>query len=947
MRFRSLLAGLAAPAAALACAAPARAVETGVNETLGQTVPTAEKAPRLGADWVRLWALWQDLSRRAARTPSHLSTSSNAPVAALEGARDQGARGGASRAGVGVRRSAAASRRRRTRRRSRAFMRELAQRVPGATRGSCGTSPTARSSGSAAPQPGAYAALLQAAYPAIKAVQPDDVVVTGGTIGNNMDFVAALYDHGAQGSFDAVGVHTDTACLTNGPDVYYRDERGRVGRYTFSAYREVHAVMSDHGDGAKPIWMTEIGWNTAVARPALVQRRRAGRARSRSACRRSARRASCAPPTAASPPTRSSGLAFWFGMQDIRGRGTPAATASTASTARRKPAAKAFRRARPRHPRRGTAAAAPSIARRRPSACPSRADGQRFAGKLSVRVRAFDNRGGTGIGSGSTLAADGAHVRTWGGSGGSIDPWWATEKWKPGPHTLTFRVRDNAHNESTVTVTRPQALKHTAAVGRSPGSHALPPPHPPARPGRRLLRDRRPGRRGRDRRQRDARRRPSPAPSARPSWAPTGCGVWALWQDLEQPQGVYTEHLIADSRAAGGGVQGARDEGAGGGASGAGVGDGAAQPDRAAGERATFAAFMRTLAQRLPAVDAWELWNEQDGAEFWLGGPDPGGVCGAVEGDLSGDQVRPAGRHVVTGGTVGNDMDFIEALYAHGAKGSFDAVGVHTDTACLVDGPDFNYRDERGRIGRYTFSAFREVHAVMSAPRRRRQADLDDRAGLEHAVDGARLVQRRHVGGPEAARRHRGPAGRVPHGRPTAAWRRTRSSASRFWFGMQDIPGSKFADGYGLYRADGSAEAVRRGLPRARRRDRARSRAAASSTRAARGSQVAQPLDGLKFVDMIDVDAKAVDSGGGVGIRAHRVLRRRQVRALVRRRRRRDLAVVGLALLEARQAHPRRSRRGRGRQQGDEDDHRPQGRAGSRRSRRRPRSRSSSSRPAR
>ena len=31
--------------------------------------------------------------------------------------------------------------------------------------------------------------------------------------------------------------------------------------------------------------------------------------------------------------------------------------------------------------------------------------------------------------------------------------------------------------------------------------------------------------------------------------------------------------------------------------------------------------------------------------------------------------------------------------------------------------------------------------------------------------------------------------------------------------------------------------------------------------------QVAQPTDGLKFVDMFDVDAKAVDSAGGVGIR--------------------------------------------------------------------------------
>ena len=81
----------------------------------------------------------------------------------------------------------------------------------------------------------------KSAYPAIKAAQPNDVVVTGATTGNNYDFVEALYAHGAKGSFDAVGVHTDTACLVNHPDVHYRDEHGRVGRYSFTGYREVHA----------------------------------------------------------------------------------------------------------------------------------------------------------------------------------------------------------------------------------------------------------------------------------------------------------------------------------------------------------------------------------------------------------------------------------------------------------------------------------------------------------------------------------------------------------------------------------------------------------------------------------------------------------------------------------------------------------------------------------
>jgi hypothetical protein len=44
-------------------------------------------------------------------------------------------------------------------------------------------------------------------------------------------------------------------------------------------------------------------------------------------------------------------------------------------------------------------------------------------------------------------------VLTWGGNGGSIEPWWASADWRLGVHTLTFRVRDNAHNQTSVTVT--------------------------------------------------------------------------------------------------------------------------------------------------------------------------------------------------------------------------------------------------------------------------------------------------------------------------------------------------------------------------------------------------------------------------------------------------------------------------------------------------------------
>lgn len=109
-----------------------------------------------------------------------------------------------------------------------------------------------------------YAATLKAAYGPIKQGDPTATVVTGGSVGNNFDFLEALYGFGAKGHFDAFGVHTDTACISKPPEFQYRDENGRIGRWVFTGYREVRQTMLDHGD-PKPIWMTEMGWATPNA----------------------------------------------------------------------------------------------------------------------------------------------------------------------------------------------------------------------------------------------------------------------------------------------------------------------------------------------------------------------------------------------------------------------------------------------------------------------------------------------------------------------------------------------------------------------------------------------------------------------------------------------------------------------------------------------------------
>jgi len=121
------------------------------------------------------------------------------------------------------------------------------------------------------PDPVKYTALLKAAYTGIKQGDPGATVVAGPMTGNDYSWLENLYTAGAAGSFDAVAVHTDTACLDRGPDEFYR-ENGVLARYTFLGYRTVHDTMTAHGDGGKPIWMSELGWSSTNGGPASCTR---------------------------------------------------------------------------------------------------------------------------------------------------------------------------------------------------------------------------------------------------------------------------------------------------------------------------------------------------------------------------------------------------------------------------------------------------------------------------------------------------------------------------------------------------------------------------------------------------------------------------------------------------------------------------------------------------
>lgn len=123
------------------------------------------------------------------------------------------------------------------------------------------------------PDPVKYAVLLKIAYQAIKAIDPDAIVVAAGmaTVGpasptdrppaypqawNDLMFVQAMYDHGAKGYFDAMGGHAYGFA--------YEPERDptepTVNGLAFRRMEQLHQVMEANGDGDTPIWGTEWGW---------------------------------------------------------------------------------------------------------------------------------------------------------------------------------------------------------------------------------------------------------------------------------------------------------------------------------------------------------------------------------------------------------------------------------------------------------------------------------------------------------------------------------------------------------------------------------------------------------------------------------------------------------------------------------------------------------------
>jgi len=106
-----------------------------------------------------------------------------------------------------------------------------------------------------------YFPLLKTAYEAAKSVNSNLTVAVGGFAGVPTNFIDRLYQAGGGRYFDVMNIHPYGQPAA--PESYLEE---RVAG--------LKAIMAKHGDGAKPIWITEIGWPTQkqrVAAPGLIK----------------------------------------------------------------------------------------------------------------------------------------------------------------------------------------------------------------------------------------------------------------------------------------------------------------------------------------------------------------------------------------------------------------------------------------------------------------------------------------------------------------------------------------------------------------------------------------------------------------------------------------------------------------------------------------------------
>jgi polysaccharide biosynthesis protein PslG len=127
--------------------------------------------------------------------------------------------------------------------------------------------------GEQAVSPEAYTEMLCRTYDALKAVDPNIVVISAAlapTINlaernlSDLIFLQRMYDAGAARCFDIMS--TQGYGFFSGPT----DQRLRPTTLTFNHHLYLRDIMVANGDAHKPIWLAEAAWNAQPEDPALV-----------------------------------------------------------------------------------------------------------------------------------------------------------------------------------------------------------------------------------------------------------------------------------------------------------------------------------------------------------------------------------------------------------------------------------------------------------------------------------------------------------------------------------------------------------------------------------------------------------------------------------------------------------------------------------------------------
>jgi Glycosyl hydrolase catalytic core len=118
------------------------------------------------------------------------------------------------------------------------------------------------SNGPCARQASCYAQLLRFTYQAIKSVRPDVTVVAGATFGIDLDWFKDLFAAGGLSFADAISIHPYSILFVDSPEV----------RRIAENIQALQGLIQSHNHGeTKPIWITEIGWSTALNFPTEAQ----------------------------------------------------------------------------------------------------------------------------------------------------------------------------------------------------------------------------------------------------------------------------------------------------------------------------------------------------------------------------------------------------------------------------------------------------------------------------------------------------------------------------------------------------------------------------------------------------------------------------------------------------------------------------------------------------